>query len=91
MDGTAAIAPSRQTEVNSQLGVLSNILGGLGDKLQELENRLAGVLRSPTSTTQQEATDQASLVPLAASIRDRVEIAELLDSRIQLLLERLEL
>jgi len=77
--GTTINVPKKDPQVIVMLNDSNNVLVDLLDRLQELESRLAKVLRPTTELNDNQKPEEPQIVPLARELmshRDKLQIAK---------------
>ena len=90
MTGLAEEA-KRQSQVTEQINRLESSLEALHDKIGNLTNRLSSVLKAPEAPMEGESKDRVELVILAGTIQGFDDLVKSAVSKLEDILQRLEL
>lgn len=91
MPMTEACQASRMGAVSSAIGRVDSGVGRLRMAIEALEKRLAPVLGSPVVSTKQCEELKKSTVPLADKVDNIANLIEVATTRIEVLVDRVEL
>ena len=86
-----AVEAKRQSQVTEQINHLESSLEALHDRIGNLTDRLSSVLSSPEAPTQGESKDRVELVILAGTIQGFDDLVKSAVSKLEDILQRLEL
>ena len=88
---TPTVEPKKQSQVTEQTSNLESNLGVLHDVIGKLQDRLSSVLRTSVPSEKEKGKDRAELVILADTIEGFDDFVKSATSKIEDILDRLEL
>lgn len=85
------VKPERQSQVTEQINNLESNLGALHDSIRDLTQRLSSVLKAPEVPKEEESITRVELVVLAGTIQGFDDSVKMAISKLEDILERLEI
>lgn len=89
--GQTQVKPKRQSQVTEQINNLESNLGALHNSIGDLTDRLSSVLKAPEAPKEGESKVRVKLVVLASTIQGFDDSVKLAISKLEDILDRLEL